>query len=275
MADGTCDWILIMNISKRRTMRAKGEFLSVRKPGFWRGLALRACAGALALGLGASAQASLVVEGTRVVYKAGASEVVVKLTNDGAVASLMQAWIDDGRAQATPDQMNVPFFLTPPLARVEPGKGQALRIFHTEGGQPLPQDRESLFWLNVLDVPPKVDSDEEAGAILQISVRSRLKLFFRPKGLAGSAESAPADLRFKTLAGGKLEVANPTPYYVNLRELAYGPEDRPTQRYPAMMIAPFGSETLDLGGGKPATMRYAAISDLGAIHFFEKEVGKQ
>lgn len=263
-----------MSISKRRTMRAKGEFLPVRKPGFWQGMALRACAGALALGLGAVAEASLIIEGTRVVYKAGAPEVVVKMTNDGAVASLMQAWIDDGRAQATPDQLNVPFFLTPPLARVEPGKGQALRIFHTEGGRPLPKDRESLFWLNVLDVPPKAEGTEEAGAILQISVRSRLKLFFRPKGLAGSAEAAPADLRFTAVPGGKLEVANPTPFYVNLRELAYGPEDHPTQRYPAMMIAPFGSETLDLGSGKPAAIRYAAISDLGAIHFFEKEVGK-
>ncbi|AKQ60010.1 fimbrial biogenesis chaperone [Bordetella hinzii] len=261
-----------MNISTQRVMRSAGDVLPAVT--FWRRIMMRACAAALGLAVSTVAQASLVIEGTRVVYKAGAPEVVVKMTNDGNTASLMQAWIDDGRAEATPDEMNVPFFLTPPLARVEPGKGQALRIFHTEGGKALPQDRESLFWLNVLDVPPKAEGAEDAGAILQISVRSRLKLFYRPKGLAGSAETAPASLEFKVGANGKLAVANPTPYYVNLRELAFGPEKQPTRSYPALMIAPFGSETLDLGGSTPRQIRYAAISDLGSIHFFEREVGR-
>lgn len=261
-----------MNISTQRVMRSIGEVLPAKT--FWRRITMRACAAALGLGMGGLAQASLVIEGTRVIYKASAPEVVVKMSNDGSTASLMQAWIDDGRAEATPDQMSVPFFLTPPLARVEPGKGQALRIFYTEGGKALPQDRESLFRLNVLDVPPKAQGVEDAGAILQISVRSRLKLFYRPKGLAGSAETAPASLEFKVKANGKLSVANPTPYYVNLRELAFGPEKQPTRRYPALMIAPFGSETLELGASSPRQIRYAAITDLGAIHFFEKEVGR-
>ncbi|AIT28295.1 gram-negative pili assembly chaperone, C-terminal domain protein [Bordetella holmesii 44057] len=241
----------------------------------WQARARGLCAAVLSIGWVASVQASLVIEGTRVVYKAGAPEVVVKMSNEGTVASLMQAWIDDGRADATPDQMNVPFFLTPPLARVEPGKGQALRIFHTDGGQALPQDRESLFWLNVLDVPPKADGVEDSGGILQISVRTRLKMFFRPKGLKGSADNAASDLTFRIAPGGKLLISNPTPYYINLREASYGPQEHPTQRYPSMMIAPFASATLDLGAARPASIRYASISDLGAIFFFEKEVGKQ
>ncbi|WP_279628541.1 fimbrial biogenesis chaperone [Bordetella genomosp. 12] len=243
-------------------------------PSAWRRL-WRAGAVVLCMGTACAAHASLVIEGTRVVYKAGAAEVVVKMSNEGAVASLMQAWIDDGRPDATPDQMSVPFFLTPPLARVEPGKGQALRIFHTDGGQALPQDRESLFWLNVLDVPPKAGTGEDTGAILQISVRTRLKMFFRPKGLKGSADNAAADLTFRVVPGGKLEVANPTPYYVNLREASYGPQDHPAHRYPSMMVAPFSSLTLELGAARPASIRYASISDLGAIFFFEKEVGRQ
>ncbi|WP_407862226.1 fimbria/pilus periplasmic chaperone [Escherichia coli] len=30
-----------------------------------------------------------------------------------------------------------------------------LRILKTEGGVPLPEDRESLFWLNVQDLPKR------------------------------------------------------------------------------------------------------------------------
>ncbi|RIQ12870.1 molecular chaperone [Bordetella avium] len=229
----------------------------------------------LATGFAQDAQASLVIEGTRVVYREGAPEVVVKMTNDGSVPSLMQAWLDDGRADATPDQMEVPFFLTPPLARIEPGKGQTLRIFHTAGGEALPKDRESIFWLNVLDVPPKPQGDQDAGAILQISVRSRLKFFYRPKGLSGTADAAPADLTFKLAGAGKLEVSNPTPYYVNLSELNFGgSKEAPSQRFPALMIAPFSSAKLDIGKSAPTQMRYAAISDLGAIQHYEKDVGK-
>lgn len=101
-----------MNISTQRVMRSSGDVLPAVT--FWRRIMMRACAAALGLAMSTVAQASLVIEGTRVVYKAGAPEVVVKMTNDGNTASLMQAWIDDGRAEATPDEMNVPFFLTPP-----------------------------------------------------------------------------------------------------------------------------------------------------------------
>lgn len=216
--------------------------------------------------------AGIVIEGTRVIYRGGAPEVVVKMSNEGATAVLMQAWIDDGRANATPDQLSeVPFFLTPPLARIEPGKGQTLRIFHTEGHAPLASDRETLFWLNVLDIPPKQEDVQDAGAVLQISVRSRLKLFFRPKGLPGSAELAPDSLVFRSKSG-RIELSNPTPYYVNLRDLEIGPKEHPTKRLPATMIAPFSSVTLDVPAPLPARIRYTSISDLGAIFDFEKPV---
>lgn len=222
-----------------------------------------------------AAQASLVIEGTRVVYPSQVPEVVVKMTNEGLSPSLMQAWIDDGQPRATPDQLDVPFFITPPLARVEAGKGQALRIFFTGYGDPkktLPTDRETLFWLNVLDVPPKQEAGEDVGAVMQISVRSRLKMFYRPAGLPGTAEGSLSQLVFEAAPGGKVRVRNPTPYYINVRDLSFGPDNAPTQQLPATMLAPFSSQVLEAGPGAPQRVRYAAISDLGAIYFFEKTI---
>ncbi|VTR34364.1 putative chaperone protein EcpD [Serratia fonticola] len=61
-----------------------------------------------------------------------------------------------------PDTVKVPFTPDatgrPYRSRV---KGQALRIARTGGG--LPSNRESLFWLNVLEIPPKASQKIAAG----------------------------------------------------------------------------------------------------------------
>jgi P pilus assembly chaperone PapD len=52
-------------------------------------------------------------------------------------------------------------------------------------GGSLPEDRESVFWLNVKSIPATDDSVPHNN-VLQVVVKSRLKLFYRPAGLEGS-----------------------------------------------------------------------------------------
>src|SRR3984957_10005754 len=99
------------------------------------------------------AVAAVVVDGTRVVYPAAKREVTINIHNGGDTPSLVQAWLDAGDAHAKPGESKVPFVLTPPLFRLDPSKSQSLRLVYTH--DPLPEDRESLFWLNVLDIPPR------------------------------------------------------------------------------------------------------------------------
>lgn len=59
----------------------------------------------------------------------------------------------------------------------------------------LPQDRESLFYLNVIDIPP--DNPARSGNLLKLAMQNRIKLFYRPQGIAAldekpSASSPPA-----------------------------------------------------------------------------------
>jgi chaperone protein EcpD len=113
----------------------------------------RAAVTAVLLAMAApGAFASVVLAGTRVIYPEKEREVTLKLTNEGTSPALVQAWVDDGNANATPDEAKSPFTLVPPLFRLDPKKGQTLRIIYLR--EPLPSDRESLFWLNVLEVPP-------------------------------------------------------------------------------------------------------------------------
>ncbi|EHV4506050.1 fimbria/pilus periplasmic chaperone, partial [Escherichia coli] len=119
--------------------------------------------------------ANVVITGTRVIYPAGQHNVNVQLTNVGISPSLIQAWIDNGDPKAAPETIKTPFVITPPIARIDGNKGQTLRLSYT--GEPLPADRESVFYLNVLDIPP--NPRDKNKNYLQIAIRSRIKIFFR------------------------------------------------------------------------------------------------
>jgi len=166
------------------------------------------------------AHAGVVIAGTRVVYPANEREITVKLSNESKMPVLVQAWIDNGNPGEAPEQIEVPFTLTPSIFRMEPKKGQAIRVIYTK--EPLPQDKESMYWLNVLEVPPK--SAEDADNKMQIAFRTRIKLFFRPQKLPGSSEEAVSKVKWQVVQdegkpGYALKATNPTAYFVNLNSI--------------------------------------------------------
>jgi len=217
------------------------------------------------------ADASVVIGGTRVVFPAGQGEVTVRLSNTAAHPALVEAWIDDGDVQSTPETANTPFLITPPLFRIEANKDQSLRILYVAGAKPLPTDRESLFWLNVLEIPPKPTGAAADRNTLQFAIRSRLKLFYRPATLPGDALKAPDQLTFKAVAdgdGAALEVHNPTPYYITISKLSLGANGKPIPGAEGM-VAPFGNLRLPLRGEAHAPVAgtpivFTTINDYGA-----------
>ncbi|MGB3067700.1 MAG: fimbria/pilus periplasmic chaperone [Ottowia sp.] len=227
---------------------------------------------ALTLCLMASlSQAALVLSGTRVLYPADQREVTLKLTNEGNGPILVQAWIDEGDPNATPDQVKVPFTLAPPLFRLDPKKGQAVRIIYTQ--EPLAQDKESLFWLNALEVPPRsADSDGDASR-LQLAIRSRIKLFFRPAGLSGRANDAPEKILWsfarKSDGGYALKASNPTPYHVTFSKVSVQSGGKNYVNEDGAMVAPGAAVQLDIGSLSavdtdiPAVVHYSTINDYG------------
>jgi chaperone protein EcpD len=228
-------------------------------------------AGLLALCLfAAGAHATVVIGGTRVVFPAQNGEVTVRLSNVGDTPALIEAWIDKGDPRSTPDKVDTPFLITPPLFRMEAHKDQSLRILATSPH--LPADRESLFWLNVLEVPPRPSGPQAADKnMLQFAVRSRLKLFYRPAKLPGDPLKATGELSWKAGHGGQgivLDAHNPSPYYITISKLSLDVGGKP---YTADigMVAPFGDLQLAVKGltGIPAAgtvLSYTTINDYGA-----------
>ncbi|HEY4145419.1 fimbrial biogenesis chaperone [Pinirhizobacter sp.] len=222
--------------------------------------------------LAGTSHAGVVINGTRVVYPAQDKEVTVKLTNDGTKPALVQVWLDDGDEKSTPDTAKVPFNITPPLFRMEPGKGQAVRVMYSK--EALPTDRESLFWVNVLEVPPKA-ADGADRNLLQFAFRTRIKLFFRPPGLAADVSQAPTQLRWSArLAanskGVEVVVDNPTPYHVSFSTVGIKSGEREFAAKTGGMVAPGAKASFVIEGltaipASGAQASFSTISDYGAV----------
>lgn len=174
-----------------------------------------AIAGIFALFNVGVADASVVVSGTRVIYPADAKQVTVQLTNQDAFPNAVQAWVDVDNPQSTPADADAPFVVTPAVSRMAPGAGQRIRVMFA--GADMPTDRESVFHLNVLQVPPMNTAHADQNKVM-VLMRNRLKMFYRPSGIAGTPAQIPEQLRFRIQQSGNnwhVQVENPTGYHAS------------------------------------------------------------
>lgn len=230
---------------------------------------------AVVLAFSASAFAQTQVHGTRVIYPAEEREVTVGVDNVGKTPRLLQVWVDDGSESATAETAKAPFMVTPPISRVEPGKGQSFRLMFV-GGE-VPQDRESVFWFNVLEVPPKPEAKGgEADNYLQFAVRTRLKIFYRPTGLKEDPLSALETMTWRFIRDGSgtfVECTNPSPYNVSIASITFKGTDLPKDSVsqPSGMCPAKGSLRIAIPerGSDSGTLVYNAINDYGG--FVERE----
>lgn len=230
--------------------------------------ALSAATVALLLTAGTAAQANVLITGTRVIYPAGQREITVRLDNAGTVPALVQAWVDSNDSGRSPSKADAPFLLTPPIFRIDPDKGQSLRLMFT--GATLPTDRESVFWLNVMDIPPT--PKDATQSYLQLAIHSHLKLFYRPKTLPGSPEQAAQQLRWQLVSHDSqqwLRASNNSGFHVSLGYAAIQLNGR-EYRTAGGMVAPFSSKELALEAltaipVPPQSVSYESINDYGAL----------
>ncbi|HBT4671021.1 TPA: fimbria/pilus periplasmic chaperone [Klebsiella quasipneumoniae subsp. similipneumoniae] len=224
------------------------------------------------------AWAEVVINGTRIIFNAGEKETAVQLKNNGKNPYLLQMWMDDGNPKSRPGEVNVPFIITPPIVRIEPNKGQAVRIIENAPG--LPQDRETLYWFNMLEVPPKPTAKINAGDnLLQLAFRTRVKFFYRPANLKPEPLAAYKDLKFD-LANANLIITNDSPYFITFNKLEIRKAKNSeilasVEKFPQRMVEPKGKITLPLIVKRPkeinsGTLYYSVINDYGGESNNEK-----
>lgn len=215
-----------------------------------------------------SSYANVVILGTRVVYPADAKEISVKLSNPGDKPALVQAWIDKGET-GTNTKAKTPFIITPPLFRLDPKKGQNLRIIYNK--EPLATDRETLYYLNVLDIPPKPSAKDPNAPqnYLQFSIRSKLKFFFRPSGLTTAVADAPKSVVWQLGSeNGKpvLTAQNDSPYHISFTKVSVNQSGKSYVVTNPQMVEPKSTMSFELPSAVSgnATVEFEHINDFGA-----------
>ncbi|HBH7065944.1 TPA: molecular chaperone [Enterobacter cloacae] len=212
----------------------------------------------LLLGTGNS-WANIVINGTRVLYPENNKEVIVQLINTGDAPALVQSWIDDGDVNSTPETAKVPFLLSPPVVKVNEHNGQQLRIKKLPAN--LPADRESVFFLNVLDIPPKPENVQNQNTV-QLAIKSRIKMFYRPAALTGTLDDATKKLTL--IASGKqFRIVNESPFHITVANISQG-KTKLLQESP--MVSPFGQLTVATKNAvtRGQTYQLMYVDDLGA-----------
>ncbi|HBO24377.1 MAG TPA: molecular chaperone [Providencia sp.] len=179
-------------------------------------------------------QASLSVDRTRIIYDEANKGVSVVVENiDKNAPYLLQSWIENSQGQ----KISEPLIALPLLQRIEPAQKKQVRISISKNDLALPKNQESLFYFNVLGIPPKTQLENA----VEIVIQSRFKLFYRPSGLTKYPNGDwQKELKLEKV-GKSLKLTNPTPYHVviinindslkkvpNFQEIVVKPNDKVT-----------------------------------------------
>lgn len=207
--------------------------------------------------------AGVSITGTRIIFPSNQQSVTVQLNNTVERPALVQAWLDDGDPRQIPEAEKIPFIVMPPLTKISANRGQMIRLIAKDTTL-LKQDRENLYWFNLLDIPPGVS--EDALNTLQISIRSRIKVFYRPVNLIMTQEKAFSSVQFQYVESNKsIVVNNPSPYYLSFFDVELATNKETKSYTKDLMVAPYSSETFhpDISF-KPTGLTYKLINDYGA-----------
>lgn len=152
----------------------------------------------------------------------------------------------------TPDDPETLLTVTPPAARVEPGKTQRVRFLLTSK-EPLKTER--LQRVTFDGVPPQQKGKSE----VRTTVRQNLPVLIRPAGL--EKDLSPWKHLTWTLKGDSLTVNNPSPYVVRLGQGVQTLPDSTNWLLPNTYVLP--GQTLSVkpeGGRKPGASQQVRIS---------------
>lgn len=147
-----------------------------------------------------SAFAALALNATRYIYKGNEEFVSAMVHNESDKDYGAQVWLDN----IVEKDSRPTFVATPSFFKVK-GKGrQVFRIMKVSDH--MPKDRESIYWLNLQEIPQK-----QKGNGISMAIRTKVKMIYRPEAIIKERDSAEKGLTVKYLPGQQW-LENSTPY---------------------------------------------------------------
>lgn len=226
------------------------------------------------------AAAGIMAETTRLIFPEGATERSLMLANTNDYPVLVQTWVDNGDVNNTPEKTDSPFIVLPAVFKMGAGEIKGVRvIFKT---QSLPKDRESVFWLNLYEIPPTGNKNSQGNeAKLLVAMNTQMKIFYRPKNLSKKIDTIRDNLQF-TLTKEEnnliLTCHNSTAFYASFASLnlfSTGRVYKPDTKLD-MMVAPFSTERFTFKAdkipkGQRIDLEFELITDAGLSQKGEKK----
>lgn len=197
-------------------------------------------------------------------------EYKVDIINTSNASYLVQSWLED----LSGNRKKLPVVITPPIFEIQGMEKGIVRLAPITAR--LPSDRESIFWLNIQEIPSKTESPNT----LKMAIRSRIKVIVRPESLARiGLEEASKNLRFSLRnTNGKryLIASNNSPYYLSMGELSVLNDKKYVFPDRFNMVPPFGEQRYLIPDGVDNNImkiKHGIINDYGGIeHVYENNV---
>lgn len=206
-----------------------------------------------AMMLSGFAHAGIVIESTRYLYKEGAREISAQIDNKDEMPYLIKSWVE------APEGKTPAFIVTPPLFRLEMKQKNTVRIFSVASIN-APTDRESSYFFNIMAIPPSDDTYANSNTI-QLAVRHRMRLIYRPKALAELSNNTEAQKIEWRKAGKQLTIKNPTPFFYYFRNVQIGANEYQAK---IKFIEPFSSKVITLkDNGNATKVTWKIVNDYG------------
>ena len=208
-----------------------------------------------------SAIAAFTLNGTRFIYEEGKKSISLEVSNSTKEAYGGQVWIDN----VSQNNANVYFVPSPPFFKVEAGRKQVLRLINANPALPL--DRESIFLINLQEIPPKPKQTD--GSMIAIAMNTQVKLIYRPKALLKGRNEAEKQLT-AIQRDGSVWLKNTTPYYFAVTKLKVNgkiTDISKAQQRGLAMLAPFSEA--DTGLKHNGKLAVVAINDWGGEQEYE------
>lgn len=203
------------------------------------------------------ANAAISLDRTRIIFPGDQKSISMTISNENKqLPYLAQGWIENDKGE----KINSPFVVLPPVQRVEPGSKTQIKIQGTNGFTALPQDRESVFYFNLREIPPRSNKPN----VLQLALQTKVKLFYRPQSLLQSSDAKPWQESMTLIrSGDRYLVHNPTGYYatiIDAREKGAKSENK----FKPIMVSPRSDVDLGLSATElGSTPELVYINDFG------------
>lgn len=172
---------------------------------------------------------------------------------------LLKAWVTEFNSANVDD---MPFFISPPLVRINENESIQFRINKLAEAELLPKDKESVFHVNVMAIPPSGDAKDSGGHVA-FSVAHQIKLFYRPKSIDNKNDIENIHQKIKVVKDKDgIKIKNPTPYYASLGSLILNEKELKVEA--SHMIDPF-SDLVIPSKEFVKSISFQLINDFGGL----------